>query len=151
LTDDKPDRLETPGDRPIDTQGEGGVTTPPSLLPQERSSQGHVLDVLEIGPPIGSPLREKKVSIPLERERAAKDIAKWLIIAFGGSMAGAFIIVMALIVPTWWADTDTIITKVIPVMNNILEAVKLIGAIFSPLLAFILGYYFSVSTHKDED
>jgi hypothetical protein len=37
------------------------------------------------------------------------------------------------------------VSEVIPVVNALLEVVKVVAAVFSPLLAFILGYYFSLS------
>lgn len=82
-------------------------------------------------------------------------IAMTLVFIFGLALLGAFVVVMGLIAPLWWHwDTEQIATKILPTIGDILEAVKIIGAIFSPLLAFILGYYFTLSTAasgKSED
>jgi hypothetical protein len=84
------------------------------------------------------------------KERAAREIAKWILIVFGIGLVGAFIVVMSLIVPTWYTDTKTVTTEFMPAMPNVLEIVKIIGGIFTPLLAFILGYYFSASARQDD-
>jgi uncharacterized protein involved in cysteine biosynthesis len=63
---------------------------------------------------------------------------------FGVSLALSLLVVIGLI---WMviAMPDEMVSEVIPVVNALLEVVKVVAAVFSPLLAFILGYYFSLS------
>jgi hypothetical protein len=84
------------------------------------------------------------------REQAAENIARWLIIAFMFALGCAFLIMIILIIPIYWSTTETMTDKFMPSMPHVLEIVKIIGGIFSPLLAFILGYYFSISTQNAE-
>lgn len=84
------------------------------------------------------------------REQAAEKIAIWVICAFMLALTFAFTIMIMLIIPLYWFTPETMTEKFMPTMPNVLEVVKIIGGIFSPLLAFILGYYFSVSTQNME-
>ncbi len=83
------------------------------------------------------------------KEETATIVAKWIIVIFGASLLCCFVLQIAIILlalkyPSEVKDT------IIPAMGgSILEIVKLIGTLFSPLLAFILGYYFSISSKKN--
>lgn len=102
--------------------------------------------LLDIIPPI----KEVDVNRDFYREQAAKDIARWLIGAFVIALTLAFGVMILLIIPIYWTSTETMTDKFMPAMPNVLEIVKIIGGIFSPLLAFILGYYFSLSTKSSQ-
>lgn len=84
------------------------------------------------------PLEAK--SIEFLRETSAGKVAVLLIIIFGVSLLLSFIIVGVLIYVLRESSQE-----ILSGMNSILEVIKIIGAIFSPLLAFILGYYFGLS------
>jgi hypothetical protein len=78
------------------------------------------------------------------KEVTASKVAMRIVGLFGVSLALSLLVVIGLI---WMviAMPDEMVSEVIPVVNALLEVVKVVAAVFSPLLAFILGYYFSLS------
>jgi hypothetical protein len=82
------------------------------------------------------------------RSTAIDRIVRLIIFVFATSLALALIILLFLVYVALTSTNDTI-SKVIPVFGTFLEIVKTIGVIFSPLLAFILGYYFSLSSKQE--
>lgn len=84
------------------------------------------------------------------KENAAERIATSLIRVFLISLLSAFIVVALLIVGPLIANPEATSVGIYPVMSDILEVIKIIGGIFSPLLAFILGYYFSLTIKKGD-
>jgi hypothetical protein len=117
--------------------GAGGGGQPPNPTPAGGAGVDDAdVEIQSIGTP-------EERSVP--KEQYAAEIAKQVISIFAGSLVGAFIIIAMLI---WlaWDCPEAFLTKILPTLGNILEILKVIGALFSPLLAFILGYYFSLST-----
>lgn len=81
-------------------------------------------------------------SVEMVRENTAGRVAIMLIVIFGCSLLFSFGIVAWLIY--LFKERPDFLSE----MNNVLEIIKVIGTIFSPLLAFILGYYFGLSNRS---
>lgn len=145
-SESKPSPLNTPA---TPSGLEGSVTS--SNLPNTNA------DVEELPPVISVSIEQSDiVTKPVEyvpppyKETMAGRVAMRLLLIFGLALGAAFLIILALIVPLWWHwNTEEVATKVLPAMSGILETIKIIGTIFSPLLAFILGYYFTLSVSND--
>jgi hypothetical protein len=113
---------------------------------------------LVLGDPDGSPLLKampvRKLNKRFQKEDYAYKIGMVIVIIFGICMVAAFAF-------SWWAVAAAIraqavqhpadpwsMSQLASAIGDFLEPVKVIGTIFSSLLAFILGYYFNVSAHS---
>ena len=86
--------------------------------------------------------------IALVREGAAAEVASKLIWVFGFALFGAFAVIFALIVVAL-RFPDAVANKLAGEVDELLRVLQVVGTIFSPLLAFILGYYFGSPHHTD--
>ena len=84
--------------------------------------------------------RQLAVREPTWRERTARTVAFSILILFGGSLFFAFVIGCYLIYRAQGAVDQSVI-------EVSLAYLKSVGVLFTPLLGFILGYYF---TRKEE-
>jgi hypothetical protein len=81
------------------------------------------------------------------RESAARDVAMRILQIFAWSLTAAFLFVIALVMLAFhWRDS--VLKEIVPVLGDFTRIVEIVGTIFSPLLAFILGYYFSESSKR---
>lgn len=92
---------------------------------------------------IGRP--ELRPTVPILRETNAGDIAKLIVYTFAGSLLAAFNIIILIIILIIKLPSD-ISSNILSNIEHAFEILKLVSTIFSPLLAFLLGYYFSQST-----
>jgi len=124
----------------------GGVTRIPEASHQNnngRHKEAYADEILEVAvnkQDLATP--KIQPSLPEMRESNAVNIAKLIIYLFGASLLFSLVVVIALIILAIYLP-DAIFTKVLPNIGSFLEVIKIIGALFSSLLAFILGYYFS--------
>jgi uncharacterized BrkB/YihY/UPF0761 family membrane protein len=81
------------------------------------------------------------VGEPTWRERTAARVAFAVLWLFGGSLAVGFGLAFFVLIRSAAPGPDE------KAVTTALEALRLIGTLFGPLLAFILGYYF---TKKEE-
>ncbi|MDR3707734.1 MAG: hypothetical protein P4L33_05510 [Capsulimonadaceae bacterium] len=86
--------------------------------------------------------------IALVREGAAREVASKLILIFGWAIAGAFLVIFCLIALAV-RFPETVANKLAAEIDEILRVLQVVGTMFSPLLAFILGYYFGSPYHTD--
>jgi hypothetical protein len=84
--------------------------------------------------------RQLAVREPTLRERTATKIAGSILVLFGVSLVGAFSVGVYLLSKSQGAVDQ-------PLIEVSLSYLKAVGALFTPLLGFILGYYFT----KKED
>jgi hypothetical protein len=78
------------------------------------------------------------------RDFFAGHLADSLMTIFGASVFGAFLLLGGIIYGAYTQPKN--IDNVIKILKDGFEVVRLTGALFSPLLAFVLGYYFNQST-----
>lgn len=121
-----------------------------SSPPAEEQSAQRVTEEVNIGPfldeTVGKSIQFK--SLDRIKEEAAVEVAKMIIYIFAAALIGSFGLV--LVVFGLASCYPKVVTEtIVPAMGgSVLEAIKVTGTLFSPLLAFILGYYFSASTAK---
>jgi len=71
-------------------------------------------------------------------------LAQGLLNIFGVSVCVAFIVLGLAVIGALYRPGSTNLA-VVPMFKEALEILRLVGALFSPLLAFVLGYYFNQS------
>lgn len=90
----------------------------------------------------------KPADMRLVKENNAIIIARLVLYTFAGSLIGSFIVILILLGFAIFYPA-LVVDKISPTIGSFLEIIKVVGAIFSPLLAFILGYYFSMTAKSD--
>lgn len=95
-------------------------------------------------------MRKNKSVTETVQEEFNKDtqgcfVAAILMLSFAGSLAWGFWLVGYIIYKTFNADTPPTADNFSAIIKDSLQVVTTIGTLFSPLLAFILGYYFNQS------
>lgn len=79
------------------------------------------------------------------REDNADRLAQGLLNTFAVSLVISFGVMGCLLAAAVYRPNSTIVA-VVPTLKESLEILRLSGSLFSPLLAFVLGYYFNQST-----
>ena len=82
----------------------------------------------------------------INRETSALRIAQMIIRTFQVSLYVGLGLIVVLIIA--FTVNPELVSALLPSLGSVLEVITTIGAIFSPLLAFILGYYYNRS-HGD--
>jgi hypothetical protein len=79
------------------------------------------------------------------REDYAGRLAQGLLNIFAMSLGVSFVVMGGLLAGAIYRPNATMVA-VVPTLKEGLEILRLSGSLFSPLLAFVLGYYFNQST-----
>ncbi len=88
-------------------------------------------------------VRKFEGGLPFSKDKAAISIANKIVYIFALSLGCSFLLIGVVIYLALHRPTE-VTTIIVPALGgNLFEAIKIIGTIFSPLLAFILGYYFN--------
>jgi hypothetical protein len=94
------------------------------------------------------PTEDLPKPISVIRETAARDVAFFFVRIFAWSMGASFFVVVLYIVLAFFKPAD-VANKLAGEVDEFLRVLQIIGTIFSPLLAFILGYYFGTPHPPD--
>ena len=81
------------------------------------------------------------------REDFAGRLAQGLLNIFAMSVVISFCVMSFLLAGAIYRPSSTL-AAVVPTLKESLEILRLSGSLFSPLLAFVLGYYFNQSTRS---
>jgi hypothetical protein len=91
--------------------------------------------------PVESAVREAEPSLALIRESGAKVVAYVLVGTFSGVILVTLLISLAIIAKTGSSEHAKLFTDtLVPLFESL---GKFVSPVFGPLLAFVLGYYFS--------
>jgi len=89
------------------------------------------------------PYEELPNEKPFSKDAAAAGIANKVVYVFAGALLLGFALIITVVILSL-NHGDTVKGVIVPALgDNLLEVIKIVGTIFSPLLAFILGYYFN--------
>jgi hypothetical protein len=101
---------------------------------------------IDVGENLGSAVKTEEPSREIMKETGARVVAYFLVGTFSGAILLTLLISLAIIARTGSSEHAKLFTDTIVPLFEGLN--KFLSPVFGPLLAFVLGYYFSKEQSK---